>query len=59
MYWMRENYARDARKVRVNQECTECENIKQEIYWMWEKFVKDVLNVRKYCKSCTECGKFI
>ena len=52
---MRENYARDARKVRVNRECTECENIKQEVYWMWEKFVKDELNVRKYCKRCTDC----
>ena len=35
--------------------CTESEKIKQEIYWMWENFVKDLLNVRKCSKKCTEC----
>ena len=49
IYLMRENYARDALKVRVN----------REIYWKWENFVKDVLKVRNICKSCTECGKII
>ena len=34
---------------------TECENVKQEIYWMWENFVKDVLDVSKFRKRCTEC----
>ena len=47
------------RSIELIERCTECEKIKQEIYWMWKNFVKDVLKVRNFCKSCTECGKFI
>ena len=45
MYWMRENYAKEALKVRLN----------REMYWMWESFVRYVLNVRHFCERCTEC----
>ena len=44
-----------AEKNKLCKWCTECENILQEIYWIWEIFVKDVLNVRNFCMRCTEC----
>ena len=44
---MREYYAKDALKVRVN----------REMYWMWDNQARDILNVRKFCKRCTECKK--
>ena len=27
------------------------------MYWVWEKYVSDVLNVKKLCKRCTEFVK--
>ena len=40
--------------------CSDCEKIMLEMYWMWEKFVRDMLKFRKFIKElCWKWETFV